>query len=323
MRRISSERERQIAALESAQRAAREAEKQKAEEARACMRKIEQIEGEKEDELAALRAALRAAEERADREDQELAVATSEREAAEEKAEQALKEARAYSEEIERIEEKKEKELAVARLALEDARNDARRAEAKARAYSERIAALEREREREIAVHVAREETEQERAAETQAKKEILWGKASLETLEEARKAIEGWRIAWQRKDAGKYTSYYADDAKIRKVVVAQGKETVQKLGKSEMRAEMERIFAQETQFEMGEPRLDAGSDAVRATFEFFKQVPAGAYEQMRGIIKHEKWIKELLLREVEGKWKIVNEDWKLYRDIPEYAERR
>jgi len=320
---ISSERERQIAALEAAQEAAREAEKEKAREAQACARRIEDIEREKERKLAAARDALKAAEERADRKERELAVATSEGEDAKEKLEEALKEARAYSEKIGRIEEESEEELAAARAALRIAENNARKAEARVKAYSQRIAAMEREREKEIAIHIAREETAQEKAAETEAEKKLLKGKPSMTALEEVRKAIEGWRIAWTRKDPYRYISYYADDAEIRKVVIAQGKETVRKLSKSEMRNEMERVFAQEVQFEMGEPMLEGGSDAVKATFEFFKQVPAAAYEEVGEVRKHEKWIKELWFGQVEGEWKIVNMDWKLYRDIPEYTERR
>jgi len=85
----------------------------------------------------------------------------------------------------------------------------------------------------------------------------------------------------------------------------------------------MEEIFAQETQYNMSEPSLEAGSDEVRATFEFFKHVPAEAYEDRGQVLKHDKWIKELLFREVEGEWKIVKEDWRLYQDIPEFAERQ
>jgi ketosteroid isomerase-like protein len=323
IQRISSEKSREIAALESARKAAIEAEKEKAREAQACVRKLEDIEREKEKELAAARDTLRAAEERAARKERELAVATSEKEATSEKLDEALREVRTYSEEIERIEEEKEERVVAARAALKAAENNVRKAEAKVKAYSQRIAAMEREREKEIAVHIAREETAQKRAAEAQAEKQLLKGKPNLAALEEVRRAIEGWRIAWTRKDTDRYMSYYSDDAEVRKVLVAQGKETVQKLSKSQMGNEMERVFAREIQFGMGEPRLDAGSDAIRATFEFFKQVPAEAYEQGRGTLKHDKWIKELLFREVEGQWKIVNEEWKLYHDIPEYAERR
>ena len=323
VQRISSEKAREIAALESAQKAAEEAGGKEIEEVQACRKRIEQIEREKEKELATVRAALRVAEERADRIERELAVATSEWGTANEKLELARQEVQAYSGKIGRIERERKEELAAARASLRAAETDVQKAEARAKLYSERIAGIEKEREKEIAIHVAREETALKRAAETRAKKEVLRGKASLETLEKVRKAIEGWRIAWQRKDPDRYASYYADDAKIIKVVVVQGKEAVKELSKSEMREEMEEIFAQEIKFAMEELGLDAGSDAVRATFNFFKQVPAEAYEVEREVLKHNKWIKELLFREVQGEWKIVNENWTLYQDIPEYAKRR
>ena len=318
LQRISSEKASELAALRIAQEAARKAEEEKAEEAQECARKLEQLQRDKERELATARADLKDAEDKADRAEQELAAATSRWESAMEELEEALAEADVYSEKTAEM----EKELANARAALGAAEGDVRETEAKARKYSERVAALEREKDKKIAIHVAREEATQKKAARAEARKEILSGEASLETLEKVRKAIEGWRLAWVRKDAARYASYYADDAQIKKLVITQGKEEVQGLSKSEMRREMEQFFASGMKFNMEGPRLEAGSHAVRATFEFFKEVPPGVYTDRSSMIKHDKWIKELLFREAGEEWKIVREDWSIYHGIPEYAER-
>ena len=321
MQRISSEKEAEIAALKAVQKVALEARREKDQELQACAQRHEQIKREKEGELAAVKADLNAAEDRAERKERELAAATSEYESTKEELEDALEEIRAYSEKTARVEKEMEADLAAARAALKNAKSNAQKAETKARAYSESVAALERETQKEIAVHVAREQATQKRVTRAEVKKKTLQGKPSLEALEKVRKAIEGWRVAWEREDPDRYISYYADDAEIRKVLIAGGKEEVEKLSKAEMREEMKGFFARDIQFKMEGPRLEAGSHAVKATFEFFKRVPADVYEGK--IIKHEKWIKELLFREVREDWKIVKEDWNIYHDIPEYAELR
>ncbi len=319
---LYSDRAQEVAALKAARKIASEAEKDKAEEVQECKRNIEQLEKERKRELTAVRSAMRAAEDRADQKERELFKAESDFEATEEKLEEALKEIRAYSDRVGRIEREKAGELDAVRDALNDAERDARKAEAKAKEYSAKIADIERKQKKEIAIHVAKEADAQKKAAKAVVKKEMLRGKPNLEALEEVRKSIEGWRIAWQTRDADRYMSYYADHAEITKVLVAQGKENARELSKDEMRREMENVFVQNVQFNMGKPVLEAGSDAVRATFEFFKQASAEAYEGRKDILKHDKWIKELLFREVKRNWKIVKEDWRLYRDIPEYAER-
>ena len=116
--------------------------------------------------------------------------------------------------------------------------------------------------------------------------------------------------------------SFYAPDANIKKLIIAYGKETSETLDKNGLRSEMGELFAQDTQFNIDGPSLDAGSDAVRATFKFSKRIPMEIYGE-KEIIKHEMWMKELLFREVDEAWKIVSEEWKFYKDIPEYAERR
>ncbi len=321
MQRISSEKEAEMAALQAAQKVALEAKREKDQELQACAQRLEQIKREKEGELAAVKADLDAAEDRAERKERELAAATSDYESTKGELEEALEEIRAYSEKSARVEEEMAAELAATRAALRDAESKSQKAEVKARTYSERVASLERERQKEIAVSVAKEQATQKRVARAEVKKKTLQGEPSLEALEKVRKAIEGWRVAWEREDPDRYVSYYADDAEIRKVLIAGGKEQVEKLSKAEMREEMARTFARDIQFKMEGPRLEAGSHAVRATFEFFKQVPADVYEGE--ITKHEKWIKELLFREVREAWKIVKEDWNIYHDIPEYAELR
>ena len=198
----------------------------------------------------------------------------------------------------------------------------AQQAEAKAKTYSQQVAAMEREREKEIAIHVAREEHTQRSAAEAEAERKLLQGKASPQTLEKVRKAAEGWRIAWQRRDLDKYMSYYSDDVQITKVTVDQGTESTMTLSKSGMRRETEGLFAQNMQFSIDEPSLEAGSDAVRATFNFFKRTPSATYGVSEGVIKHDMWIRKLLFRSEVGQWKITSENWRLYKNIPEYSER-
>ena len=321
MQRVSSEREAEMAALKAAQKVALEARREKDQELQSCAQRLEQVKREKEGELAAVKADLNAAEYRAERKERELAAATSEYESTKEELEEALEEIQAYSDKAARVEEEMEADLAAARAALKNARSNAQKAETEARAYSERVASLEREKKKEIAVSVAKEQAAQRRVARAEARKETLQGKPNLEALEKVRKAIEGWRVAWEREDPDRYISYYADDAEIRKVLIVEGREEVEKLSKAEMREEMARVFARDIQFKMEGPKLEAGSHAVRATFEFFKQVPADVYEGK--ITKHEKWIKELLFREAREEWKIVKEDWNIYYDIPEYAELR
>ena len=322
MERVSSERERDFKVMESAQKAAREAEK----EVRTYREKIDRIEREKYKELAAARSALRAAEDKANRigreKERELTAAKSAYDATRDKLADALKEVRKYSEKIDRVEAGKAQEIAAARAALRNAEEEARKAEARLKSSSKTIAAMERARDREIAVHVAREQHAKDRAKEALTQKRQLQGKASPEAMENVREAIKGWRKAFQEKDLDRYMSFYASNAKIKKLIIAYGTETSQMLDKNGLRSEMGVIFAQNTPFNIDGPSFDAGSDAVRASFKFSKRIPAAAYGEGR-IIKHEMWMKELLFREVEAAWKIVSEEWKFYQDIPEYGERR
>ncbi|MBD3184898.1 hypothetical protein GF312_21625, partial [Candidatus Poribacteria bacterium] len=138
--------------------------------------------------------------------------------------------------------------------------------------------------------------------------------------LKEVRQVLEGWQLAWKMSDADTYTSYYWHKAEIRKIIVSDGKEQIEEFDVNQMRRQMENIFSQGPSYKIGEPKLEAGSDAARATFEFFKETPAEAYN--KDIIKHDKWIKELLFKKIKGNWKIVRENWNIYKGIPEYTRK-
>jgi len=136
------------------------------------------------------------------------------------------------------------------------------------------------------------------------------------------RQTLEVWRTAWENKDLDGYIDCYADYADINRVTVVAGKEKHIKLTKSELRDHLERLSKKYSKIQVNiwQPLIIKGDVAV-ARANFLQEYSAWGRSD-KGPVYQDIGMKELQFVKHDVEWKITNENWRLYEDVPVYPER-
>jgi ketosteroid isomerase-like protein len=136
------------------------------------------------------------------------------------------------------------------------------------------------------------------------------------------RQTLEVWRTAWEDKDVNKYVDCYADYASIIRVTVVEGKEEQTELTKDELREHMERLNKKysKIQVQIWKP-LKIEGDIATAKANFLQEY--SAWDDPSGEpVYRDIGMKELQFVKHDLEWKITNENWTLYKDVPIYPKR-
>jgi len=147
-----------------------------------------------------------------------------------------------------------------------------------------------------------------------------LGRKAPIDTELKIRQIIEDWRQAWEQKDLKRYMEKYADFAEIRRVTVIGGKEYPVKLTKQELERRMKRLWRKYTKIRVQISNLEVEGDYATADVNFLQEYKGW----IRGRIAYQDLgTKQLkFVRDVkDNTWKIVSEDWKIYKKVPAYPK--
>lgn len=145
---------------------------------------------------------------------------------------------------------------------------------------------------------------------------------APLDTELKLRQIIEDWRQAWERKDVNRYIGKYADFAEIRRVTVVNGKEYPVKLTKEELRRRMRRLWRKYGRIEVNISTLQIKGDYATADVNFLQEYKAWVADNKR-IAYQDFGTKQLkFVRDIkDNSWKIISEDWKIYKKVPSYPK--
>jgi ketosteroid isomerase-like protein len=145
--------------------------------------------------------------------------------------------------------------------------------------------------------------------------------KAPLDTDFRIRQTLEVWRAAWNNKDMDGYIDCYADYADITRVTVIGGKEKRMKLTKSKLRDHMARLSKKYSRILVDITDLEIEGDVATAKANFLQEYTSWGHSP-KGPVYHDLGTKELQFVKHDVEWKITNENWTLYKDVPVYPER-
>jgi len=145
---------------------------------------------------------------------------------------------------------------------------------------------------------------------------------APLDTELKLRQIIEDWRQAWEKKDVNRYIGKYADFAEIRRVTVVNGKEYPVKLTKEELRRRMRRLWRKYGRIEVNISTLQIKGDYATADVNFLQEYKAWIADN-RKIAYQDFGTKQLkFVKDVkDNSWKIISENWKIYKKVPSYPK--
>lgn len=146
-------------------------------------------------------------------------------------------------------------------------------------------------------------------------------GKAPLDTDFRIRQTLEVWRTAWNNKDLDGYIDCYADYADITRVTVVGGREKKIKLTKSNLRDHMARLNKKYGKIQVDITNLEIQGDTATAKANFLQEYKAWGNSPERPVYP-DLGTKELQFVKHHAEWKITNENWTVYKEVPIYPER-
>jgi ketosteroid isomerase-like protein len=145
--------------------------------------------------------------------------------------------------------------------------------------------------------------------------------KAPLDTDIRVRQTLEVWRTAWNGKELDKYMDCYADYADITRVTVVDGKEQRAKLTKSELRNHIARLNKKYSKILVEITDLEIEGDVATAEANFLQEYSSWRTSEVAPVY-HDLGTKELQFVKHDVEWKIANENWTLYKEVPIYRKR-
>jgi len=145
--------------------------------------------------------------------------------------------------------------------------------------------------------------------------------KAPLDTDIRIRQTLEVWRTAWNGKELDKYIDCYADYADITRVTVVDGKENRSKLTKSELRDHIARLNKKYSKILVEITDLEIEGDVATATANFLQEYSSWLSADKNPVYR-DLGTKELQFVKHDVEWKIANENWTLYKEVPIYQKR-
>lgn len=140
-----------------------------------------------------------------------------------------------------------------------------------------------------------------------------------LDTEFKLKQILEAWRVAWENKEIDAYMAWYADYATIRRVTVVQGREIPEVLTKEQLRSRMERLARTYTSIQVNVSNVTVQGDYAEAGVNFLQEYTANRSEGDERVLYQDVGIKTLRFVNENGEWKIHDEDWRSYVNVPQY----
>jgi ketosteroid isomerase-like protein len=148
-------------------------------------------------------------------------------------------------------------------------------------------------------------------------------GKTPLDTDFRMRQVLEVWRTAWENGELDSYIDCYADYAVITRVTVVGGKENRIKLTKSKLRDHTARLNKRYAKVQVQIFDLKIEGDMATAKANFLQEYTSWGYSAAQSPVYHDFGTKELQFVKHDTEWKITDESWTIYKEVPTYPRAR
>jgi len=145
-----------------------------------------------------------------------------------------------------------------------------------------------------------------------------------VDTQLKIKQVLGAWQGSWQNEDIQTYMAQYAEEARITRVTVIDGKEVRRKiLNKARLRQGMERLNKRYSKIEVFISNLQINGDTAVADVGFLQTYKAFTPASGNRPAYRDFGTKSLVLAvdAENGRWKIYKESWKNYKDVPEFPK--
>ena len=145
-----------------------------------------------------------------------------------------------------------------------------------------------------------------------------------VDTQLKIKQVLGAWQGSWQNEDIQTYMAQYAEEARITRVTVIDGKEVRRKiLSKARLRQGMERLNKRYSKIEVLISNLQINGDTAVADVGFLQTYKAFTPASGNRPAYRDFGTKSLVLAvdAENGRWKIYKESWKNYKDVPEFPK--
>ena len=145
-----------------------------------------------------------------------------------------------------------------------------------------------------------------------------------VDTQLKIKQVLGAWQGSWQNEDIQTYMAQYAEEARITRVTVIDGKEVRRKiLNKARLRQGMERLNKRYSKIEVFISNLQINGDTAVADVGFLQTYKAFTPASGNRPAYRDFGTKSLVLAvdAENGRWKIYKESWKNYKGVPEFPK--
>jgi ketosteroid isomerase-like protein len=215
------------------------------------------------------------------------------------------------------------RELALAQSMAEEAQKEAeatrQKAAAQAKNYSKQIDHLDESR-----VLKQREDwldyKKQEARAFVRRQEEPRTHKTLLTEVQVAqgKAVLNDWYLAWAAKDIAQHLADYAPDVVAEQIIIRANSEQRTSMNRTQLVDTIRRKTGE--QWGKADVGFEAEGDNVIGTYRFSRMVQ-NAGDGNRPAL-YNVWTREVWAHPINNQWKIFREVWRIYENVPKYANR-
>ncbi len=145
----------------------------------------------------------------------------------------------------------------------------------------------------------------------------VRTGRTSLSTeqITAGKAALSRWDTAWSRKNLTTHLTYYAPNSITDKVVIRESKENRSKIDRGQLEANLREMNAHT--WNKNSARTEVEGESVIGIYRMSRLVKEAADENATAL--YNIWIREVWMHTVGNEWKIHNERWQIYEDVPNF----
>jgi hypothetical protein len=140
-----------------------------------------------------------------------------------------------------------------------------------------------------------------------------------LDTEFKLRQILESWRDSWEQKNIDEYMQWYADYAIISRVTVVNGREIPETLTKAQLRERMKRLVKRYSRIKVDVSNVRIRGSYAEADMRFQQDFASWTKGGEGAPVYQDKGIKTLKFVNDSGDWRIYEEGWRTYVDVPTY----
>jgi ketosteroid isomerase-like protein len=204
----------------------------------------------------------------------------------------------------------------MAEEARKSAAESRRKATAQAQSYSKQIDRLD-----ESNVLKQKEDLLKIKAQEARAyvqRQETRTGTTSLTEVQiaQGKAVINDWYLAWAAKDTTQHLSDYTPNVVVEQITILPSGEKRTSLNRAQLVEATRRKLGE--QWVKTDSKFEAEGENVIGTYQF-SRMSQGAGSGNRPAL-YDVWMREVWARQVNNQWKLFREVWRIYENVPKYA---